>query len=136
MHQKQLSSVLIADSRTLITAGTDCTVAIWALTSSPKAVDIQSKATLFGHRNPVTVLAASRSFGALVSVSTDGQALLWDLNRLQFVRKLTSGKAVEVCVPISLSPPSSSSCLSSYRHNTHALIIEIFKTNSVLASTT
>ena len=40
-------------------------------------------------------MAASRSFSALLSASSDGQVLLWDLNRLALVRRLTSGKPVE-----------------------------------------
>ena len=102
MHQTQLSSAIFADSKTLVTAGTDCTVAVWALTLNPKSVDLQAKVTFFGHKHPVTVLAASRSYGVLLSVSTDGQALLWDSNRLQFVRKLASGGLVEVRHPLTL----------------------------------
>ena len=44
-------------------------------------------------------MAVSKSFSALLSASSDGQVLLWDLNRLELVRKLTTGKPVEVnCV--------------------------------------
>lgn len=31
-----------------------------------------------------------------MSASSDGQVLLWDLNRLEFIRKLASGEPVEV----------------------------------------
>ncbi|KAK3167262.1 hypothetical protein OEA41_010388 [Lepraria neglecta] len=41
------------------------------------------------------MLAVSRSFSALMSASSDGQVLLWDLNRLELVRRLTTGKPVE-----------------------------------------
>ncbi|KAJ5176906.1 uncharacterized protein N7482_002783 [Penicillium canariense] len=51
--------------------------------------------SLFGHRAPVTVLAVSRSFSALLSVSTDGQSMLWDLNRRCFVRALPADGAVD-----------------------------------------
>ncbi|KAI9715083.1 MAG: hypothetical protein M1812_006201 [Candelaria pacifica] len=95
LHGGQLSCALFADSRTLITAGTDCTVSVWAVMSSTKAVEIQPKICLFGHRTTVTALALSKSFSTFLSASTDGQVLLWDLNRLEFVRKLTSGSPVE-----------------------------------------
>ncbi|KAI9762455.1 MAG: hypothetical protein M4579_000431 [Chaenotheca gracillima] len=95
LHQGQLSCALFADSRTLITAGMDCVISLWAVVSYPKAVDLQTKASLFGHRTPVTTLAVSRSFSAFLSASTDGQVLLWDLNRLEFVRKIASGRLVE-----------------------------------------
>ncbi|KAI9773758.1 MAG: hypothetical protein M1839_001990 [Geoglossum umbratile] len=91
LHQGQISCALFADSRTLITAGTDCTISVWTVISSSKAVDLQPKVCLYGHRNPVSTIAISRSFSAFLSASTDGQVLLWDLNRLEFVRKLASG---------------------------------------------
>ncbi|KAI9814552.1 MAG: hypothetical protein M1832_005732 [Thelocarpon impressellum] len=95
LHQGQLSYALFADSRTLITAGTDCTVSVWAVVSGVKSVDLQPKACLFGHSTPVTMLAISRSLSAFLSASADGQVLLWDLNRLEFVRMLCTGGPVE-----------------------------------------
>jgi hypothetical protein len=99
LHIGQLSCATFADSKTLITAGTDCTIAVWNVISSSKSVDIQPKSCLFGHRKPVTALALSRSFNALVSASTGGEVFLWDLNRLEFVRKVDKGPAVD-CVTI------------------------------------
>ena len=95
LHVGQLSCGMFADSKTLITAGTDCTIGVWNITSSGKTVDLQPKSNLFGHRKPVTVLALSRSFNALLSASTDGEVIVWDLNRLEFVRKLDQGVPVE-----------------------------------------
>ncbi|RMZ83629.1 hypothetical protein DV738_g1137, partial [Chaetothyriales sp. CBS 135597] len=88
VHIGQLSSALFADSKTLITSGADCTVAVWSVTSTSKSVDIQPRASLFGHRQPVHVLAISRSFNALLSASTSGELMLWDLNRCEFVRRI------------------------------------------------
>ncbi|RAH73060.1 Beige/BEACH domain protein [Aspergillus aculeatinus CBS 121060] len=95
IHAGQLSCALFADSRTLVTAGTDCTVSIWTFTSSAKSVDLQPSGSLFGHRSPVTVLAVSWSFSALLSASTDGQIMLWDLNRQCFVRELPANGPVD-----------------------------------------
>lgn len=92
--------MIFADSKTLVTAGSDCTVSIWAVITTPTSVDLQPKICLFGHRSTVTILTASRSFSALLSASSDGQVLLWDLNRLELVRKLTNGRAVEVSIRI------------------------------------
>ena len=50
----------------------------------------------------MTTIAVSRSFSALVSASSDGHVLLWDLNRLELVRRLTTGKPVEVSCHLSL----------------------------------
>ena len=96
VHQGQLTSVLFANSKTLVTAGSDCTISVWALVITANSVDLQPKMTLFGHRSAVTTIAASNSFSALLSASSDGQVLLWDLNRLELVRRLTTGKPVEV----------------------------------------
>lgn len=95
LHIGQLSSAVFADSRTLVTAGTDCTVSVWNLLESGKNVDLQPRSSLFGHRTSVNVLALSRSFSALLSASIDGTVILWDLNRLEFVRILTQGRSVE-----------------------------------------
>lgn len=95
VHAGQLSCALFADSKTLITAGNDCTVSIWTVISTPKMVDLQPRTTLFGHRRSVNTLAVSRSFSALLSASSDGQVILWDLNRLELVRVLSHGKPVD-----------------------------------------
>ena len=88
LHIGQLSCAIFTDSQTLVTAGTDCTVAVWSIVENGKSVELHPRATLFGHRKPVGVLALSRSLNALLSASTDGQVMLWDLNRCEFVRTL------------------------------------------------
>lgn len=87
-HIGPVTTTTFADSKTLITAGADCTLAIWAVTKSRDAIEIDWKTYLFGHRAPVTLLAASRVFSTLLSVSADGQVLLWDLNRHDCIRAL------------------------------------------------
>jgi WD40 repeat protein len=94
LHQGQLSCALFADSRTLITAGVDCTISVWSVISTSKTVDLQPKGCLFGHNTPVTTLAISRSLSAFLSASSEGEVFLWDLNRLEFVRKLCAGRPV------------------------------------------
>ncbi|KAJ9259019.1 hypothetical protein DTO207G8_1179 [Paecilomyces variotii] len=95
LHIGQLSCALFADSQTLITAGTDCTISIWTFTASGKSVDLQPKATLFGHRFAVTTLAVSRSYSTVLSASADGRIMLWDLNRQCFLRELPASGPVE-----------------------------------------
>jgi len=97
LHVGQLSCALFGDSKTLITAGTDCTVAVWSIHSSnTKSVDVQPRATLFGHRATVTTLALSRSFNALLSCSSSGELILWDLNRCEFVRRIAVPGSIQV----------------------------------------
>lgn len=96
LHLGQLSATIFASSQTLITAGEDCVLSAHTVVTSPgKAVELQPKTSLFGHKTPVTTLAVSKSFSTLLSASIDGTVLLWDLNRLEFVRKLCGGRAVE-----------------------------------------
>ncbi|KAI4274372.1 MAG: hypothetical protein L6R38_006112 [Xanthoria sp. 2 TBL-2021] len=94
VHVGQLSCVLFADSKTLITAGNDCVVSVWGVDHTSKTVEMQPTGSLFGHRTPITTLAVSASFRTLLSASEDGQVLLWDLNRLEIIRKLASGDPV------------------------------------------
>ncbi|KAJ5723570.1 hypothetical protein N7488_001605 [Penicillium malachiteum] len=95
LHVGQLSFASFADSRTLITCGTDCTISLWTVTSTSRSVDLQPVGSLFGHRAPVSVLAVSRSFSTLLSASNDGQIMLWDLNRRCFVRALPASGTVD-----------------------------------------
>lgn len=94
VHVGQLSCVLFADSKTLVTAGNDCVVSVWGVNHTSKTVEMQPTGSLFGHRTPITTLAVSASFRTLLSASEDGQVLLWDLNRLEIIRKIASGNPV------------------------------------------
>ncbi|KAK9464583.1 hypothetical protein V1512DRAFT_255310 [Lipomyces arxii] len=88
LHQERLTCVRIADARTLVTAGYDCMLCVWRMQGSAKSMEVQFKATLRGHTSPIVSLDISRSFSAIVSASEDGVVLVWDLNRLRFVREL------------------------------------------------
>lgn len=101
LHQGQISCAIFGSSQLLITAGEDCVVSAHTVITSPsKPVELQPRSSLFGHRTPITVLAVSKSFSTLLSASSDGTVLLWDLNRLEFVRKLTSGRGAIECAKI------------------------------------
>ncbi|ATY63554.1 beige BEACH domain-containing [Cordyceps militaris] len=96
LHIGQISCACFADSRTLITAGEDCVVSVYTVITSPgKPVELVAKSSLFGHKTPITAIAVSKSFSTFVSVSADGQGLLWDLNQLTFIRKLPLVRPVE-----------------------------------------
>ncbi|KAK7985187.1 hypothetical protein PG988_002809 [Apiospora saccharicola] len=96
LHTGQISCIFVADSKTLVTAGEDCVVSVHSIqTAASKPVELVNRSSLFGHKTPVTTIAASKAFSTLLTVSMDGHAFLWDLNRLEFVRKLPSNRAVE-----------------------------------------
>jgi WD40 repeat protein len=92
LHSGQLTTSHFVDGRTLITAGTDCTLAIWTVNRGERGrIELQNATTLFGHKSPVMTIAASRAFSAFLSASLDGRVFLWDLNRNEFVRELALG---------------------------------------------
>jgi len=76
----------VANSRTMITGGTNGLVSVWRLKN--KLTKIEFLQNLYGHSEPITCLAASSSWGILVSGSRDHTCIVWDLNRLTFVRQL------------------------------------------------
>ncbi|KAJ3578403.1 hypothetical protein NPX13_g2165 [Xylaria arbuscula] len=96
LHIGQISCIVIADSKTLITAGEDCVVSVFTIQSQPgKPVELLHRSSLFGHKTPVTTIAVSKAFSTIVTISGDGHAFLWDLNRLEFIRKLPNSRFVE-----------------------------------------
>lgn len=96
LHQGQISCVAFADSKTLITAGEDSVVTVHTIKALPgKNVELPPRLSLFGHKTPVNVIAVSKAFSTFLTVSQDGTAFLWDLNRLDFIRKLPVTRPVE-----------------------------------------
>ncbi|KAF7559341.1 hypothetical protein G7046_g4812 [Stylonectria norvegica] len=96
LHIGQISCASFADSKTLITAGEDCVVSVYALQTAPaKPVELLPRSSLFGHKTPVTTIAVSKAFSTFLTASSDGQTFLWDLNRLSFIRKLPLVRTVE-----------------------------------------
>ncbi|KAK9453508.1 hypothetical protein V1511DRAFT_504930 [Dipodascopsis uninucleata] len=93
LHQGHLTCVKVADPRTLVTAGYDCMICVWRLQGNMKNMEVQFKASLRGHTQPIVSLAISRSFSTIVSASEDGCVLVWDLNRMRFVRELPHNSA-------------------------------------------
>ncbi|GME28908.1 hypothetical protein GTA08_BOTSDO12235 [Neofusicoccum parvum] len=100
LHQGQISCATFVDGKTLITAGTDCTVAVWNVIAHSKTVDLVPKVCFFGHRHPVSVLATSRAFSTFLSADSSGQVFLWDLNRSEFVRRIGKADAPVSCARI------------------------------------
>ncbi|KAI0597278.1 hypothetical protein F4775DRAFT_602867 [Biscogniauxia sp. FL1348] len=96
LHIGQISCIVVADSKTLITAGEDCVISVFTIQSaSAKPVELMPRSSLFGHKTPVTTIAVSKAFCTFVTISGDGHTFLWDLNRLEFVRKLANTRPVE-----------------------------------------
>ncbi|KAF8509163.1 beach-domain-containing protein [Hysterangium stoloniferum] len=75
------------DSETLVTGSQDSKLRIWRLTRRDQTA-ISLLYILTGHQQPVLSVVASRAWSLVVSGSEDGCAMLWELNRAQYVRKI------------------------------------------------
>ncbi|KIK26284.1 hypothetical protein PISMIDRAFT_271223 [Pisolithus microcarpus 441] len=98
------SCATFADPDTLVTGSTDSIVRIWhvsyghsSMGSSFKHNVIHRKRResvlslaylLRGHSGPVLCVQASRTWSVAISGSSDGSAVLWDLNRGTYVRSI------------------------------------------------
>ena len=87
LHSLPISCATFADENTLLTGSADTTVCVWQVRFG-KSFEIQLKECLRGHSGRVTTVSYSKSFSVIVSGSEDGTAIVWDLNRLKYVRTL------------------------------------------------
>ncbi|KIJ62307.1 hypothetical protein HYDPIDRAFT_30564 [Hydnomerulius pinastri MD-312] len=95
-----------ADQDTLVTGSSDCIVRLWHISHAPlpAASPFASSTTgrsrrgqepslslvqlLRGHSGPILCVEASRAWSIAISGSSDGSAVLWDLNRGLYVRSI------------------------------------------------
>ncbi|XP_048259527.1 lysosomal-trafficking regulator-like isoform X2 [Haliotis rufescens] len=87
----------VPDCRLLFTAGSAGIVNVYHVTyNRSKASNLQvfnTRTALYGHTGPVNVLYVCKSYSVLVSGSEDGTCIIWDLNRLSYVRSISSHNA-------------------------------------------
>ncbi|XP_015113522.1 cilia- and flagella-associated protein 52 [Diachasma alloeum] len=75
-HVKAVSALcLTKDGKTLVTGGCDGQVRFWRILKNVQ----QLRALLKEHRGPITALHASQSDEEVVSSSTDGTCIIWDV---------------------------------------------------------
>jgi WD40 repeat protein len=87
LHIGRISIALFVDTDTLVTAGEDTTVCIWNFVNGKKpSIDLET--CMRAHRKKVTCLSSSRAYSTVVSGGEDCVAIIWDLNRQQYVRTL------------------------------------------------
>lgn len=96
LHLGPVACVAVTpDGSTMVTGGEDDTqVSVWTLpqaASSTYSWRPWLRATLGGHLGAVRHVAASSAYGTIVSASSDGTVMLWDLHRVQYVRTLLDG---------------------------------------------
>jgi WD40 repeat protein len=86
---------MFPDSETLVTGSQDSKLRIWRLTRQDQA-QLSLLYILTGHQEPILSVVASRAWSLVVSGSEDGCAMLWELNRAQYVRKIEHGAPVHL----------------------------------------
>ncbi|XP_067682841.1 lysosomal-trafficking regulator-like isoform X2 [Haliotis asinina] len=89
----------VPDCRLLFTAGTAGIISVYHVTyNRAKASNLQvfnTRTALYGHTGPINVLYVCKSFSVLVSGSEDGTCIIWDLNRLSYVRSISHNASVK-----------------------------------------
>ncbi|CAJ0639828.1 8424_t:CDS:10 [Entrophospora sp. SA101] len=88
LHLETISCACFADGRTFITGGTDAVICIWRLKWLTKAPEFRFMECLRGHSAKINCVAVSRSYSIIVSGSDDMSCIIWDLNRMKYIRQL------------------------------------------------
>ncbi|KXS11307.1 beach-domain-containing protein [Gonapodya prolifera JEL478] len=95
MHLGAVTCAQFADEETLITGGTDSVLCVWKLRKI-QGLDFVLAQSLRGHRSSVSCLFVCHSFSTIVSGSVeDDFAIVWDLNRMKYVRSLPNEKGIQ-----------------------------------------
>ncbi|KAG0304181.1 hypothetical protein BGZ98_005820 [Dissophora globulifera] len=87
LHLEAITCVKWADDRTIVTTSRDTVVCIWRIVHS-RSYELKLMKCLRGHRETVNTVAISVAYSIIVSGSEDKSCIVWDLNRLEYVRQL------------------------------------------------
>ncbi|CAG8433004.1 6306_t:CDS:10 [Ambispora gerdemannii] len=93
LHLETISCARFADARTFITGGTDAVVCIWRFIWHAKDPQFRFMECLRGHSAKINCLTTSRSYSVIISGSDDKTCIIWDMNRMKYVRQLEGHEA-------------------------------------------
>lgn len=95
----KITQVLCPTSQYVITAGTSTSINVWEI-GKGRHKRLHLKTRLIGHSDTITYLTASQAYRILISGSDDHTCIVWDLNRLHFIRQLPNhaGPISSICV--------------------------------------
>ncbi|KAI9203243.1 uncharacterized protein BJ171DRAFT_624220, partial [Polychytrium aggregatum] len=99
LHIGAITCAIFSSGDTLITGGEDMTICSWRLVQG-KRPDLYLETCVRGHTSTVLCLAVSKSFSILVSGGDDRLAIIWDLNRMEYVRTLAGHEGPVTSVAI------------------------------------
>jgi beige protein homolog 1 len=83
----------IGNSGKIFASGSDIGV-VNLYKSKVKDSHVEHACTFNGHSNAVLCIAVNDEFGILVSGSSDHSVIIWDINRLKYVRSIKHGGEV------------------------------------------
>ncbi|XP_037677522.1 lysosomal-trafficking regulator isoform X2 [Choloepus didactylus] len=69
--------------------------------STPSEIEMESQIHLYGHTEEITSLFVCKPYSIMISVSSDGTCIIWDLNRLCYVQSLAGHKSPVTAVSAS-----------------------------------
>lgn len=95
LHDKAILTAMFVNGNTFLTAAEDGTVSTWKAKISNDSIELHPKTTLFGHRSNVHIVTFSRAYSVLITGSTDGTMILWDLNRMEHIRQIECGRVIQ-----------------------------------------
>ncbi|PRP88292.1 BEACH domain-containing protein [Planoprotostelium fungivorum] len=117
----------------LITGGTACSISVWRIPRSSKnsrSDKLVFHCLLNGHTAPVHCLHVSSEWSIVVSGSADKSCIIWDLNRLLFVRRLRGHKGTVNAVTVA---PSSGN-IATVAHDGSVSEIRLYDVNGFYLS--
>lgn len=100
LHQGNITCAHALNSKLLFTGGQDRVVRAWAAITTQKARGLVLKRTLTGHSAPLRCMEISTAFSLLVSGSSGGECIVWDLHGLTFLRQLKHVAEPVQCIAI------------------------------------
>ncbi|XP_058177691.1 WD repeat and FYVE domain-containing protein 3 [Anopheles ziemanni] len=113
-HCGEILSCTCPSAKLLILAGTSSVLSVHSVDT--KAKKIMLKQTLFGHTDTVTALTSSSAYNIILSGSRDRSAIIWDLSRLTYVRKLVGHAGAVAAVSINELTGDIATCSGTWLH--------------------
>ncbi|KZT56178.1 beach-domain-containing protein [Calocera cornea HHB12733] len=97
VHIEEETPITVAgfyDSRVLVTGSDDSTVSIWRIVRGEHS-GLRLVGSMRGHYGRVNCIATSRAWAMAVTGAADGLVILWDVNRVRYVRSMVHETPVE-----------------------------------------
>ncbi|CAF4232817.1 unnamed protein product, partial [Rotaria sp. Silwood2] len=109
----KITNVLCPTSQYVITAGTNTLINVWEI-GKGRHKRLHLKTRLTGHNDTITYLTASQAYRILISGSDDQTCIVWDLNRLHFIRQLPNHAGPISCICVNELTGDIASAAGSY----------------------